>query len=154
MSIFPGFYRNGKMESFTEASSSRFPIFAAHNCKITNNTGQTIYCHIIDDPNRQLVNKIITGLNGGITSAGVNAEFDLDKSVQITQSTRLLHGEDVTVTLSHPKVRYLTMAWKDQSSGVFWLRCISLELRRGHTYIFDAKDLNDPIGTVKDFVGK
>lgn len=136
---------------------NRFPRFK-HNCKIVNNTGKTIYCHIVDDPNRQLVKKVVAGVSGSTTSAGANVEFDLDKGVQITQTTRLLAGEDISINLSRPKVRYLTMAWRKDAwtddQRVFYIRCMSSELHRGHIYTFDCCDLADPLGIVKDFIAQ
>ncbi len=136
--------------SFTD-DTKNFPLFA-RSCRLSNLSGQTLYCSIIDDPNRQLLNKVVIGGNAETTGGGVNVEFDWDKSIPITQSTRLLHGETIMIALSQQKARYLTVLWKDAKEDKFLVRCVSIELRRGHTYTFDKNDLTEPLGFVKTFI--
>jgi hypothetical protein len=120
-------------------------------CKIINKSGTTFYLHITDDPNRLLLSNIGGGVNGSVIGMGMSAELTFNKSVQIKQTTRILNGETIVINLSTNKNRYLTAAWQDKQH-IYWLRCISTELDRGHVYTMDVNDLKDPIGYTKIFI--
>lgn len=131
-------------------NSSLFSQFS-RQCKIRNRSNTTIYCHITDNPNRLLLSTVNCGFTAGTSGTGVNTELTFDKSISITQTTRILNDESIVISLSSNKTRYLTAAWKDDDN-IFWLRCISAELDRGHIYTFNENDLKDPIGFIKNFI--